>query len=163
MKTSVILFVILSVCLLGGTVWYALRKGASLDRASWRRALAVNLCSLALVTGFVCLVPAVTARAEGEDAAVAAQTETTTTQEVGSRTTNPDSAAAGWAYIAAALTTGLACLGGGYAVAKGATAAIGATGEDPKVFGKALIFVTLGEGIAIYGLLISFMILGKVG
>jgi V/A-type H+-transporting ATPase subunit K len=28
--------------------------------------------------------------------------------------------------------------------------------------GKALIFVAMAEGIAIYGLLISFMILGRV-
>ena len=38
----------------------------------------------------------------------------------------------------------------------------GATSEDPKVFGKALIFVALGEGIALYGLLISILILNKV-
>ena len=43
-----------------------------------------------------------------------------------------------------------------------APAAIGATSEDPKVFGKALIFVALGEGIALYGLLISILILNKV-
>ncbi|MFQ9439938.1 MAG: ATP synthase subunit C [Acutalibacteraceae bacterium] len=42
------------------------------------------------------------------------------------------------------------------------SAAIGATSEDPKVFGKALIFVALGEGIALYGLLISILILNKV-
>ena len=48
------------------------------------------------------------------------------------------------------------------AVAAAAPAAIGATSEDPKVFGKALIFVALGEGIALYGLLISILILNKV-
>ena len=46
--------------------------------------------------------------------------------------------------------------------AAAAPAAIGATSEDPKAFGKALIFVALGEGIAIYGLLISILILNKV-
>ena len=51
-------------------------------------------------------------------------------------------------------------LGGGIAVAAGAPAAIGATSEDPKAFGKALIFVALAESIALYGLLISFSILG---
>ena len=30
--------------------------------------------------------------------------------------------------------------------------AIGATSEDPKAFGKAIIFVALGEGVALYGM-----------
>ncbi|MBQ6570576.1 MAG: hypothetical protein IJL87_10030 [Clostridia bacterium] len=64
----------------------------------------------------------------------------------------------GIAFIASALAVGLAGIGGGIAVAAGAPAAIGATSEDPANFGKALIFVALGEGIAIYGLLISFLI-----
>ena len=70
--------------------------------------------------------------------------------------------ATGLGYIAAALVTGLSCIGGGIAVAAAAPAAIGATSEDPKAFGKALIFVALGEGIALYGLLISILILNKV-
>ena len=67
----------------------------------------------------------------------------------------------GLGMIAAALVTGISGIGGGIAVAAGAPAAIGATSEDPKVFGKALIFVALGESIALYGLVISIMILGK--
>ena len=66
-------------------------------------------------------------------------------------------------YISAALATGLACLGAGIAVASSATAAIGAISEDPKVMGKTLIFVALAEGIALYGLLISFTIIGSLG
>ena len=68
----------------------------------------------------------------------------------------------GMGLLAAALVTGLAGIGGGIAVAAAAPAAIGATSEDPKAFGKALIFVALGEGIALYGLLISILILNKV-
>ncbi len=70
--------------------------------------------------------------------------------------------AAGMGYLAAALVTGLSALGAGIAVASAAPAAIGAFSEDPKAFGKSLIFVALGEGVALYGLLISFMILGKL-
>ena len=70
--------------------------------------------------------------------------------------------ATGLGYLAAALVTGLSCIGGGVAVAAAAPAAIGATSEDPKAFGKSLIFVALGEGIALYGLLISILILNKV-
>lgn len=62
-------------------------------------------------------------------------------------------------YLGAALATGLSCIGAGVAVGNAAPAAIGACSEDPKAFGKAMIFVVMGEGIAIYGLVISFMIL----
>ena len=68
---------------------------------------------------------------------------------------------AGLGMIAAALSVGIAGVGGGIAVAAAAPAAIGATSEDPKAFGKAIIFVALGEGIALYGLLIAILILQK--
>ena len=61
------------------------------------------------------------------------------------------------------LAVGLSCVGSGIAVAAGAPAAIGATSEDPKNFVKALIFVVLGEGIALYGLLIAILIISNVG
>ena len=48
------------------------------------------------------------------------------------------------------------------AVGAGAPAAFGALTEDPKSFGKALIFVALGEGIALYGMLIAILIWTKV-
>ena len=66
----------------------------------------------------------------------------------------------GMGYIAAALSTGLSCIGAGVAVASAASAAIGALSEDSSIMGKALIFVALAESIALYGLLISFSILG---
>jgi V/A-type H+-transporting ATPase subunit K len=69
----------------------------------------------------------------------------------------------GLGFIGAALVTGLSCLGAGIAVASAAPAAIGATSEDPKAFGKALIFVVLGEGVALYGLLISILIINAIG
>lgn len=72
------------------------------------------------------------------------------------------SANAGMAYLAAALVTGLACIGAGIAVAAAASAALGAISENDKIMGKALIFVALAEGIALYGLLVTFMILGRV-
>lgn len=69
------------------------------------------------------------------------------------------SSSAGWGYLAMALSTGLACIGGGVAVASAASSAIGAISENDKVFGKALIFVALAEGIAIYGMLVSILIM----
>ena len=72
------------------------------------------------------------------------------------------SGAAGMGYMAAALSTGLSCLGGGIAVASAASAALGAISEDSSVLGKSLIFVGLAEGVCLYGLIISFMIIGKL-
>lgn len=71
-------------------------------------------------------------------------------------------AAQGMGFLAAALVTGMAAIGAGIAVAAAAPAAIGAVSEDAKAFGKAIIFVVLGEGIAIYGLLISILIINKL-
>ncbi|MFH1314476.1 MAG: ATP synthase subunit C [Candidatus Eisenbacteria bacterium] len=73
-----------------------------------------------------------------------------------------DSSTAGWAFLAAAVSTGLGCVGAGIAVAYVGAAAVGAVGEKPEVAGRTLIFVGLAEGIAIYGLIIAIMILGKV-
>lgn len=70
--------------------------------------------------------------------------------------------AAGLGMLAAALATGLSGIGGGIAVAAAASAALGAVSENEKMFGRALIFVALAEGIALYGLIISFQILGKI-
>lgn len=72
------------------------------------------------------------------------------------------STAIGLGYIAAALVTGLSCIGGGIAVASASSAALGAISEDSSVLGKSLIFVGLAEGVCLYGLIISFMILGKL-
>ncbi|GHU62195.1 hypothetical protein FACS189418_3130 [Clostridia bacterium] len=68
----------------------------------------------------------------------------------------------GLAYLSAALSTGLSCIGGGLAVAAAASAALGAISEDSSVLGKSLIFIGLAEGVCLYGLIISFMILGKI-
>ena len=73
-----------------------------------------------------------------------------------------ESGDAGMAFLAAALVTGLATVGTGIATGQAASAALGAISENEKLMGKALIFVALAEGIAIYGLLISFTILGRV-
>ncbi|HIP85695.1 MAG TPA: V-type ATP synthase subunit K [Pyrodictium sp.] len=60
--------------------------------------------------------------------------------------------------IGAALAIGLSGIGAGYAVAVAAAAAASATAEKPEIFGRLLIYVVLGEGIAIYGLLTAIII-----
>jgi len=68
-----------------------------------------------------------------------------------------------WGYLAAALATGLSSLGAGLAVASVGSAAIGAVTERPELLGRTLIFVGLAEGIAIYGLIVSILILNRLG
>ena len=67
----------------------------------------------------------------------------------------------GLKFIGAALSTGLSGIGGGIAVSSAASAAIGAMSENEKIMGKTLIFVALAEGIALYGLVISIMIISQ--
>ncbi len=66
-----------------------------------------------------------------------------------------------YAALAAAISTGLATIGAGIAVSSTGAAAVGAIAERPESFGRSLIFVGLAEGIAIYGLIIAFMVLNR--
>ena len=70
-----------------------------------------------------------------------------------------EAAADPYASLAAGISTGLAALGAGVAVSGTGAAAIGAIAEKPEMFGRSLIFVGLAEGVAIYGLLIAFLVL----
>lgn len=110
-----------------------------------KKTILMQLSSFAAVFA-ICLVCPIVAGAATGDAATATS-----------------AASDGMAYIGAAIATGLSCIGGGIAVGNAAPAAIGATSEDPKAFGKAIIFVALGEGIALYGMLISIMIISHIG
>ena len=67
-----------------------------------------------------------------------------------------------WVFIGAALATGLSSLGAGFAVAKVGAAAVGALAEKPELFGRLLIFIGLAEGIAIYGLIVSILMLNRL-
>jgi V/A-type H+-transporting ATPase subunit K len=65
-------------------------------------------------------------------------------------------------FYAIAITMSVACLSAGYAVAKVGAAALGAASEKPELLGRALLFVGLAEGIAIYGLIVSVMLILKL-
>lgn len=108
-----------------------------------KRAVIANVCSFFGVMVIMTVLPLTGAFAASPDAAAAAG----------------DGLANGLKYIGAALSTGLGTIGTGVAVGGAAPAAIGAVSENDKSFSKALIFVALGEGVAIYGLLISILIL----
>jgi len=77
------------------------------------------------------------------------------------KTTAAAAASAGLQYIAAALSTGLACIGAGIAVSSTGSAAIGAISEDSSLLGRTILFVGLAEGIAIYGMIITILILNR--
>lgn len=139
---SMLLLPLLAIALLAAPLVPVYRGIVTGKKA--RRSVIGNLCAFAGVCLLSIIVPIGTASAAGEVVAGI-------------------STGAGMGYLAAALVTGLSCLGAGIAVAAAAPAAIGAVSEDPKAFGKAMIFVVLGEGVAIYGLLISIMILNKLG
>lgn len=150
---------------LTATVAYAVRLVR--NGSSPKRALVRQLCMFVAAGAVICIGTAALPSAAEEIAAETSESseqiadaadETDETESV----SDGNGFAAGMAYIAAAIVTGLSGIGGGIAVAAGAPAAIGATSEDPKAFGKALIFVALGEGIALYGLLVSILILAKV-
>lgn len=113
-----------------------------------KRSILLNLGAFFGLCGLMTILPI------GEIVAFAAENGTTVAQGITTGT--------GLGYLGAALVTGLSCLGAGIAVASAAPAAIGATSEDPKSFGKSLIFVVLGEGVALYGMLISILIINAL-
>jgi len=69
---------------------------------------------------------------------------------------------AGIICMAAAIAVGVACIASAFALARIGSAAMGAMSEKPELGGRALIFLGMAEGIAIYGLIIAIMILNKL-
>ena len=118
-----------------------------------RSAVATQLLAFMAVCVITFAIPVVASAA-----ATPVQTPSTGTSQTAQTSDN----GRGLGFLAASLAVGIAGIGGGIAVAAASPAAIGATSEDPKAFGKAIIFVALGEGIALYGLLISILILQKI-
>lgn len=136
---------VITFCIVIATLTYGFTQRAKeelLGKSKIKKALKINLGAFVpvMTAALIMNIPSI-AKAAGEAAS------------------NP---AAGLGYIAAGLSTGLATIGAGYAVGAVGSAALGAVSEDPKILGKTLIFVGLGEGIAIYGLIISIMILSRL-
>lgn len=141
------ILLIVPVAFLVGSVCYAY-KSVSLGKRTRKAAVLRQIASFAMV-GTVCLITSMVAMAADPTPAAAAAA-------AGAGDLNK-----GISMVAAALATGISGIGGGIAVGGAAPAAIGATSEDPKAFGKALIFVALGEGVALYGLLVSILIISN--
>lgn len=141
MRTTLILLTIgIGATILTGVSF--IKKGKKTTKSGLKKAIAINLLSIAalLVAG---LVPDI-AFASGE-----------TTKQAASQGN-------GLGYLAAAISTGLAAVGAGIGVGQAGSAAIGAISEDASILGKTLIVLGLAEGVAIYGLVISIMILQRL-
>ncbi len=89
----------------------------------------------------------------------AATEETSVEAEEGGKVSD---SAFGLGLLAAAISTSVSAIAAGIAVSIVGSAAMGAVAEKPEIMGRSIIFVGLAEGIAIYGLIISIMILGKL-
>ncbi len=68
----------------------------------------------------------------------------------------------GLALIGAGIPTGLAAVGAGFAVGPVGAASLAIISEKPEMFGRTLIYLGLAEGIAIYGLVVTILLLGKI-
>ena len=146
------------LALVGGSIVLAVRGGKNR-----RRAIAVNVAAFAMVMMLSCIGAFGAFAADSNTAAASSAAATTAAADTAAASTaDTHNSSMGMGLLAAALVTGLAGIGGGIAVAAGAPAAIAANSENPKTFGKSLIFVALGESIALYGLVISIMILSKL-
>ena len=153
MTTLFYMLLILAPMAILGTAFYVVRKKS--QGRPVKRAVGMNLAVFAvLVVLMSVLCFNVFAADDAQPADAAAQTEQTAEA--------PTDSSKGLGLLAAGLVTGLAGIGGGIAAAAGAPAAIAATAENPKSFGKSIIFVALGESIALYGVVISILILNKV-
>lgn len=69
--------------------------------------------------------------------------------------------ASGGAFIGAGIAVAGAAIGAGIAVAYTGSAALAAMTERPELFGRSMVVVGLSEGIAIYGLVISILLIAK--
>lgn len=122
-----------------------------------KKVITSNLVAFALIVAALGAVTFTVSAAKDN-----AATDTAVSQESEAEQEAKADNSKGLGLIAAAIVTSISGIGGGIAVAAGAPAAIAATTEDPKSFGKSLIFVALGESIALYGVVISILILNKV-
>ena len=68
----------------------------------------------------------------------------------------------GLALLGIGLPTGLAAIGAAIALGPIGSAALAVIAEKPEMFGRTLIYMGLAEGIAIYGLVMSILMLGKL-
>ena len=82
--------------------------------------------------------------------------------EVVTATVTEISTGMGLAMLGVGIPTGLSTIGAGIAVGPIGAASLAAITEKPETLGRTLIYLGLAEGIAIYGLVISILLLNKI-
>lgn len=83
-------------------------------------------------------------------------------QQVALAAQSTGASSASWAaLLGAAIAVAGSSIGAGIAVAYTGAAALAAISERPEIFGRAMVIVGLAEGIAIYGLIVSIILVGK--
>ena len=147
--SAVVIFMSFIGLLVGSLVacTYAVKKGLKPAKA-----VVMQICSFAILFVTAFAATAMISSAESENATPAQEATTSVAAEQQGKSDKE------WDGIAMALAIGLASIGSGLAVAAAAPAAIGAVSEDPKAFGKAIVFVGLAEGVAIFALLVVIFI-----
>lgn len=149
---SIVMSISLPVLALGFSVYIGFRTMKKTGNG--KKAFSKHFYTLAAALILCFALTTVVAGATAEDATAVNTASTAAASGMGLAT--------GLGLIGAALSVGLAAIGGGIALSGAAPAAIGATAEDPKSFGKSIIFVALGEAVAVYGLIIAFLIIFKI-
>lgn len=116
------------------------------NRSRLKKGLGINLAVFAVGIAATFMM--------GVDSVMAATEAATQGKEI--------STGLGLALLGIGLPTGLATIGAGIAVSSVGAASLAVITEKPDMFGRTLIYLGLAEGIAIYGLVMSILLLGKI-
>ena len=144
--TVLLTFSALGVVTLGIYLWLSPTAGRRLDSRLMKGGLALNLILFAAgVAGLLI---------GGVNEVMAAEEAVAGDGEI--------SLGLGLALIGVGLPTALATIGAGIAVSSVGSASLAVITEKPEMFGRTLIYLGLAEGIAIYGLVVSILLLGKI-
>jgi V/A-type H+/Na+-transporting ATPase subunit K len=73
----------------------------------------------------------------------------------------PAKSSSGPALLGAAIAVAASSIGAAIAVAYTGAAALATMSERPELFGRAMVIVGLAEGIAIYGLIVGIILIGR--
>lgn len=114
----------------------------------WRKVIALNLLGFLIAEAALLILTADTALAQAKGG--------------GDGGGGPVTIGMGLALLGAGLPTGLATIGAGIAIGPVGAAAMATIAERPEAFGRTLVYLGLAEGIAIYGLVISIMLLARI-
>ena len=140
------MFYVAMIILVGLILYpFVVAKSKKYSSKKGLRSLSINLISFFAICLIIIAFPFTVSAAEA----------TTTVAKYGDLAT-------GLGFISAAVVMAVATLAAGFAIASAASAAAGATSENPKLFGKVIVFVVLGEGIPVFALIVSILILNKL-